>query len=277
MGNDTRIVLDLETQKAFQEVEGRQPGLLKVSVVGIYQYATGQYRTFLESELPALESLLRESELVIGFNIRRFDFLVLEPYLKLPVAQLPALDLMDDVTRMLGHRVSLDSLADATLGQQKSGSGLDALRFYKEGKLEELKAYCLKDVQLTKDLYAYGLEHGELKCTSKFTGGVLSIAVNWNTSRKRIVHVLEEAFKRHLRVEMEYVSVKSGGASERLRRAVDIYAYDGSTFEGFCHLRNDLRHFRVERVLDARPTFMTYQIPADYRPSFSGSQPADVA
>ena len=272
MSGDTRIVLDLETQKAFQEVEGRQPGLLKVSVVGVYQYATGQYCAFIERELPALEELLRRSDLVIGFNIRRFDFEVLAPYFKSPVAQLPVLDLMDEVTRVLGHRVSLDSLADATLGQKKSGSGLDALRFFKEGRWEELTAYCLKDVQLTKDLYEYGSQHGELKCTSKYTGTPLSIPVNWNTSRKRILTVLEEAFKRRLRVEIEYVTTTADGSGERLRRAVDIYTYDGVVFEGYCHLRKDLRHFRVERVLDARPTFLTYQVAPDFRPSSNQHQ-----
>ena len=276
MSSDTRIVLDLETQKSFQEVEGRQPSLLKISLVGIYEYATGQYRAFLEHELGALETLLRASDLVIGFNIKRFDFEVLAPYFKTPVAQLPVFDIMDEVTRMLGHRVSLDSLADATLGQKKSGSGLDALRFFKEGRWEELTAYCLKDVQLTKDLYEYGLAHGEIKCTSKYSNQVINIPVNWNVSRKRILAVLDEAFKRRLRVELEYVTVRDGGANERSRRAVDIYAYDGATFEGYCHLRQDVRHFRVERVLDARPTFMTYHIPADYHASLSHSQPTDA-
>ena len=72
------------------------------------------------------------------------------------------------------------------------------------------------------------------------------------------------------------MTVRDGGANERSRRAVDIYTYDGATFEGYCHLRQDVRHFRVERVLDARPTFMTYQIPADYQASLSHSQPADA-
>ena len=64
-----------------------------------------------------------------------------------------------------------------------------------------------------------------------------------------------------------------GGTGERQRRAVDIFAYDGVTFEGFCHLRQQLRHFRVERVLDARPTFVTYQVPAGYQPSLAHCSP----
>ena len=274
VSGDTRIVLDLETQKSFQEVEGRQPSLLKVSLVGVYEYATGQYRAFLEQEMGALEQLLRASDLVIGFNIKRFDFEVLAPYFTAPVTNIAVFDIMDEVTRVLGHRVSLDSLAEATLGQHKGGSGLDALRFFKDGRWEELTAYCLKDVQLTKDIYEYGLQHGELRCTAKYTGQELRIPVNWNTSRARTVTVLEEAFKRRLRVELEYCTAREGGG-ERNRRAVDIYAYDGVAFEGFCHLRHALRHFRVERVLDARPTFMTYQIPPDYHSSLSKNHPAN--
>ena len=277
MANDTRIVLDLETQKSFQEVEGRQPSLLKVSLVGIYEYASGQYRAFLEHELGALEEVLRASDLIIGFNIKRFDMEVLAPYFKTPIAQFVLFDIMDEVTRLLGHRVSLDSLAEATLGQKKGGSGLDALRFFKEGRWEELTAYCLKDVQLTKDIYEHGLAHGELKCTSKYSTTPLSLPVNWNVSRKRVLSVLDEAFKRRLRVELEYVTMRSGGASERSKRAVDIYSYDGITFEGYCHLRQSICRFRVERVLDARPTFVTYQIPADDPSTLTHAQPADAS
>ena len=272
---DTRLVLDLETQKSFQEVEGRQPSLLKISLVGVYQYATGQYGAYLEHQLEELETLLKSSELLIGFNIRRFDLEVLAPYIKTPIAQFPVLDLMEEVARVLGHRVSLDSLAEATLGQKKGGSGLDALRFFKEGRWEELTSYCLKDVQITKDLYEFGSQHGELRCTSKYTSQAMTVPVNWNVSRKRIQSVLEEAFKRRLRVEVEYVTARGESGNTRHRRSVDIYSYDGTTFEGFCHLRQDVRQFRVDKVLDVRPSFVTYQLPADYHPSLTRSLPAE--
>jgi hypothetical protein len=267
MSKDSRMVLDLETQKAFDQVEGRQPSLLKVSLVGVYQYETNQYRAFLENEMEALEQLLLQSELLIGFNIRRFDMEVLSPYFKTPSNQFPLLDLLEEVQRVLGHRLSLNALATATLHSGKSGSGLDALRYFHEGRWEELTAYCLQDVKVTKELYEYGLRHNEVKYQARDTGVMMTCPINWNLSQKKIAGIIETAFKRRLRVELTYVSGGNGGRTERTQRAVDIYHFDGRELEGYCHLRQGVRHFRVDRIQEARPTFMTYQIPADYHPT----------
>ncbi len=255
-----KIVLDLETQKSFDEVEGRHPSLLKISVVGIYRYATDEYLTFEESELPNMEALLKGAALVIGFNIRRFDMEVLAPYLTTPSDRLPMLDLMEEVAKQLGHRVSLESLAQATLGQGKSGTGLDALQFFREGRMDELKRYCLDDVRLTKELYEYGKAHGELICRSKLGDRPLIIPVSWQERNPRVVQLLELAAQRHLRVELTY---RSPGDPTPQRRPVDIYHYDGTLFEGFCHTKQARCRFRVDRVLDARPTMINYAVPRE--------------
>ena len=38
-----RLVLDLETQREFSEVEGRKPELLGVSVVRVYSYEQNRF------------------------------------------------------------------------------------------------------------------------------------------------------------------------------------------------------------------------------------------
>jgi DEAD/DEAH box helicase domain-containing protein len=159
-----RIVLDLETQKSFDEVGGRANlRLLRVSVAGIYSYDQDQYQTYTEWETPNLGTILHRAEQIIGFNIKRFDFPVLEPYLKRPLNQLPALDILEQVERRLGHRLSLDHLLQATLGKGKTGSGLDAIEKFRNGEIEELKAYCLADVRLTRELYEFGKSNGFLR------------------------------------------------------------------------------------------------------------------
>ena len=176
----SKIVLDIETQKSFDEVGGRGNfHLLKVSVVGIYSYLKGEYMTFEESEISKLEEMLKSATLIIGFNIKRFDFIVLEPYLTIPINTLPALDIMEEIVKLVGHRVSLESAAQATLGKGKLGNGLDALRFFKEGKIEELKKYCLHDVMITKEIYEYGQTHKEISFTSNRTPVNRTIPVNW--------------------------------------------------------------------------------------------------
>ena len=173
-----KIVLDLETQKSFDEVGGRKMHLLKISVVGVYSYLNDKYTTFEEREISELEKLLKSAGLIIGFNIKKFDLPVLEPYLSIPIHSLPVLDIMQEIVRVTGHRVSLNSVAQATLGKGKSGSGLDAIRFYREGKMEKLKRYCLNDVQITKEIYDYGLKYGKLSFASKYGRSKRSIPID---------------------------------------------------------------------------------------------------
>ena len=266
-----RIVLDLETQKTFEEVGGRHMHLLRVSVVGIYHYLKGKYMIFEEREISSLEEILGSVDLIVGFNVKRFDFLVLEPYLSISVRKLPALDIMEEITRVTGHRVSLDSVAQATLGVKKSGSGLEAVRLFREGRIEALKRYCLDDVRITKELYEYGQRHGELSFASKRGWNQYSVPVSWTTkNEKTISDILQEAFNRRERVEIEYISSTCRcGENFRKRRKVDIYSFGDFYFEAYCHLRNDLRTFRIDRVLNVKMTNQSYTIPNDYVPETS--------
>ena len=266
-----RLVLDLETQREFNEVEGRKPERLGVSVVGVYSYAENRYDAYLEADLPRLAPRLQAAELTIGFNIRRFDLPVLQPYFSFPVATLSVLDIMEEVVKNLGHRVSLESLAQATLGRGKSGSGLDALRWFKEGRFDLITKYCLDDVKLTKELYDYGQEHGRLFATSRFSQEKLQIPVFW-PQRKRemgiMTKMLAEAHEKRLQVEIEYLSqsVARGESPTRVRR-VDVYHIQEPYFEGYCHFRQAVRQFRLDRILDIKPTWQRYAIPADYVPA----------
>jgi DEAD/DEAH box helicase domain-containing protein len=173
------IVLDLETQKSFDEVGGRTNlHLLRVSVTGLYSYERDEFRTYTEWETPSLRRVLEEASLVVGFNTKRFDYAVLEPYFKKPLRNIPSLDIMEDVERHLGHRLSLETLAQATLGHGKTGDGLDAIRFFRAGELDKLKSYCLADVKLTRDLFEHGRRHGQIKYARN--AAVYSIPVNWS-------------------------------------------------------------------------------------------------
>jgi len=241
-----KIVLDLETQKTFEEVGGRQMHLLKISVVGVYHYAKDKYMAFEEKEISDLEKILKSVDLVIGFNIKRFDFLVLEPYLSIPARKLPALDIMEEIARVAGHRVSLDSVAQATLGMKKSGSGLKAVRLFREGKIEALK----------------------LSFTSKYGSRQYSIPVGWTIKGgKKISDILQEAFNNKKQIEIEYISsAHRQGEDFRKKRKVDIYSLGGFYFEAFCHLRNELRTFRIDRVLNAKIIKQNYIIPDNYTP-----------
>jgi DEAD/DEAH box helicase domain-containing protein len=182
---DRRLVLDLETKKTFDEVGGReQMHQLGISVVGVYDYSTGQYRCYEESELGQLQNLLIDASLIIGFNHIGFDMPVLQPYLSVNVQELPLFDIMADFQKIVGHRIGLDSLALATLGVGKTGHGLDAIRFYREGRMAELKDYCLNDVKITKQLFDYGIQNGKIAFHSKFGNQRKEVEVDWKRYQK---------------------------------------------------------------------------------------------
>ncbi len=151
-----KIVMDLETQKSFDEVGGRSKNhLLKISVCGIYDYARDVYECYEEHELPRLAPLFQAADQIIGFNIKSFDFEVLQPYLNYNIFDIPYYDILEEIDKVIGHRVKLESVAQATIGSGKSGNGLEALLYYKNGKMDQLKKYCLDDVRVTKEVYDY--------------------------------------------------------------------------------------------------------------------------
>ena len=179
MVRNTPVVLDLETQKLFSEVGAERHRALKVSVIGIYQYATDRYETFEEKEIHRLEPLLHQASSLIGFNIRDFDLPVLKPYLLRPIDTIPIFDLLEEIERVRGHRVSLESIAQATLQKGKSGTGLEAVQLFREGRMEELKAYCLDDVRITREIYEYGKTNGRISFLSQKDGRIHEIPVSW--------------------------------------------------------------------------------------------------
>lgn len=248
------IVFDIETQREFAEVGGaHNRHLLGVAVIGCYDSGDQQYRTFLEADVLAFGRLLKSADLVVGFNSKHFDLPVLQPYLPFDTAKLPSLDLMEDLERILGHRVSLDSCAQATLGVGKSGDGLQAIRWFREGRVEEVKRYCLDDVRLTKDLYEYGCRHGQVYFTGK-DGAKRAVPVTWGggaVDRIALRHRLEDAVTTRRRVEIEYVSLRAGSEEhERKRRKIDIIRFHADIIDAYCHLRQDTRRFHIDRITD---------------------------
>ena len=187
------IVLDLETQRSFKEVGKQNLHKLGVSVVGIYDYLTQSYECYEEKEMLQLDKRLRETDLLIGFNIRRFDLPVLAPYLFTSIENLPVLDLLDAIEKARGHRASLDSIAKPTLKLHKSGTGEDALTLFQEGKIEELKRYCLDDVRLTKEVYDYGRANAKIYFTSSWDYKTYEIPVSWSAESDEFMRTAKPA------------------------------------------------------------------------------------
>jgi len=173
------IFFDLETQKSAEEVGGwENKRLMRVSVGVAYNLKKGKFQVFTEDNIRDLLRELLLADLIIGFNIKRFDYAVLSYYIAFDIGSVPTLDLLEVVNEYLGFRLSLDHLSQSTLGYGKTGSGLDAIRWFKEGRIDRLTEYCKHDVKIVKELYEYGKEHGYLLFRDK-NERTLRIPVTW--------------------------------------------------------------------------------------------------
>lgn len=176
-----KLVIDIETKNTFQDVGGYQNLTdLQISFVGVYSYKQGAYLSFFEHELDKLKSLLQNAGLIIGFSINRFDLPILNKHLNINLNVIDNIDILDDIEQKLGHRVGLDWLAQTNLKVGKTAHGLEAIKFYKEGRLEELKNYCLQDVKLTKDLYELGIKQGHLLVPTNYGAEIAKVEFNWH-------------------------------------------------------------------------------------------------
>jgi hypothetical protein len=173
------IYFDLETQRSADDVGGwNNKKDMGLSVGVTFSTADGQYRIYAERHVQDLVKTLLRADLVIGFNILNFDYEVLQGYTPLDMRQVPTLDLMADIAQKIGHRISLDAAAQATLGTEKIADGMDAIRWYREGRLMEIAEYCCYDVKITRLLHEYGQEHHQILYANKF-GRKLSVKVEW--------------------------------------------------------------------------------------------------
>lgn len=155
------IVLDIETQTPIMDF--RDYSNLRISLIGVYFFETDTYEHFLEPDLPALWPRLEQADRIIGYNQIGFDNAVINNYYAGDINQLPQLDLLEEIRQSLGYRVKLDAVAKATLGVGKTGHGLQAVEYWKEGKIQELADYCIQDVKVTKEVYDFARQHGHVK------------------------------------------------------------------------------------------------------------------
>jgi hypothetical protein len=233
------LVLDLETKRSFDEVGGtHNKSQMGVSVVGTYHYEGDRFVAYREDRFAELAEALKDAELVIGFNLHGFDYPVLAAEIGDWVYNLPTLDIMLEAQKTIGQRVSLDSIAKATLGSSKLGSGLDALEYYRAGNWEKLERYCLEDVKLTKDIYEYAKKHGHVLYQRGYQKGIIAMTFAESPYSK----LFEEALSTKSSVKMMY------GAKERM---IDVIRFDGMYIRAFCHLKKEELTFRLDRVEDA--------------------------
>ena len=176
------LFFDLETQKSAEEVGGwgniHKMGL---AVGVVWDSLDREFFTYEEKDARQLVDKLRVADLVVGFNVIGFDYTVLQPYSDFDLQEINTFDMLVDVKKRLGFRLSLNHLAQHTLNAKKSADGLISLQWYKEGKISKIIQYCKQDVEITRDLYLFGEKNGLVKYQSR-SGNPLQLEVNWKTA-----------------------------------------------------------------------------------------------
>jgi len=176
------LVFDLETRKLAQDVGGWQnTHLMRVSVAVVYDSLEDRFFVYEEDGVDDLLAHLGKADLIVGFNIKKFDYRVLGAYTTMDLNSLPTFDILEDVYKRLGFRLALDHLAKETLNRGKIADGLQAVEWFRNGEMEKLTEYCRQDVVVTRDLFEYGIKNGHLIYREKRSGRRLRLLVDWST------------------------------------------------------------------------------------------------
>ncbi len=178
--NEYRILyFDLETQKSADDVGGwGNIHEMKLAVGVVWDSCEQEYFSYLEGAASQLVKKLQTADLVVGFNVKKFDYGVLQPYADFDLDEITTFDMLIDVNKKLGHRLSLNHLAENTLNAEKSADGLVSLQWFKEGKIDKIIEYCKQDVEITRDLFLYGELHGYVKYSTR-SGVAKDLKVDW--------------------------------------------------------------------------------------------------
>ena len=172
-------VFDLETRRSAAQVGGWQHAdRMGMSCGVIYDSQKDVFIEYTADQISRLIADLRKFELIVGFNIKRFDYLVLKGYSDFDFTTLNTLDILEDIHHHLGFRLSLAHVTQETLGVTKTGDGLQALQWWQEGRIREIIDYCKMDVKLTRDLFLFGRKNGYLIFSNRDRKRV-RIPVNW--------------------------------------------------------------------------------------------------
>ena len=145
-----RITFDIETEGDFRT--NGDFSNLEITVLGVHDSLDNTLKGFYKDELRDAWPLFEAADIIVGYNSEHFDIPILNKYYAGDLGKIKSVDLLKEVKNVLGRRLKLDNLAEATLGAGKSGNGLEAVMWWKQGLRQKVLDYCLDDVRITNEL-----------------------------------------------------------------------------------------------------------------------------
>jgi len=159
------LVLDCETQALSTDPapDGRpigwsldRRGYMGISWACAFR-SLGRDRWFMHhfdsQDLDRFVRMIEAADLVVTYNGISFDVPLIEAVVGRRLSIRSHCDIILPIKPCLGHRLSLDDLAQANLGIGKSGYGGHAPQLWRDGKFGALAEYCARDVEVTRDIY----------------------------------------------------------------------------------------------------------------------------
>jgi len=175
------IYLDVETQRLSSEVQGGWDNIRAFGLaVAVTWNEPEKFREWYEGDATALIEELGRFDRVVTFNGIRFDLEVLSAYGNVRALRDKSLDILKDLERRLGFRPKLQDVARATLGKVKTGSGPEAVLWWRSGDpslRQRVVEYCRMDVELLEGLVAHGRREGFVRVPSR--GKDQTVYVAW--------------------------------------------------------------------------------------------------
>ncbi|MDO8627262.1 MAG: hypothetical protein Q7K42_02250 [Candidatus Diapherotrites archaeon] len=185
------VFFDLETQYLFQDLgmnsSNKDPGKLKLAVAGVLEAENENASFFHEGQEKELLELLRKADLIVGHNLLRFDYVVLQPYFQKDIAKLlhnKTFDTLVELEKLTGVWTSLDDLCRRNIGISKTVDTLKIPKMWRDGQQDEVKDYLLNDLKMTKAIFDHGMQKGKFKYEHKMYGksfGEKEVNVLWRT------------------------------------------------------------------------------------------------
>jgi DEAD/DEAH box helicase domain-containing protein len=180
------LVFDIETRNTFEQVGSDQPEDLDLSVISIYDSRDSSMKTFEMEDLEKAWPLFEGIDFIVGFNSDHFDIPILNKYCPDDLSKIKSIDILKSVKDSFGRRIKLDNIAETTLGKNKIAHGLEAIKWWNEGKIDLIRKYCEEDVYITKDIFLFALENKKLFAKDR-DGNKVEIAINtrdWKADNK---------------------------------------------------------------------------------------------
>ncbi len=156
------LTFDIETTNTFDEVGSPNAEDLDLAVICVHDNETDEMTHYFKEDLHKLWPLMEQADMLISYNGDHFDIPLLNKYYAGDLTQIKSLDLLVEIRKVIGRRIKLDDVASATLGQKKSADGLQSIVWWRQGKIDEVVAYCKQDVKVTRNVYDFAIQNGHL-------------------------------------------------------------------------------------------------------------------